>query len=68
MDEAAFARAGLNKNDNLWEQVDDFNWLRAQQSPNWSVLPDSERVGHDVAWAPLRATNTASPSATPGAQ
>jgi hypothetical protein len=30
----------------LWAQVDDFNWHRAQASPHWSVLPESERVGH----------------------
>jgi hypothetical protein len=27
-----------------WENVDDFRWLRAVQSPNWSILPPSERV------------------------
>ncbi|XP_010278223.1 PREDICTED: tubulin-folding cofactor C [Nelumbo nucifera] len=27
-----------------WANVDDFRWLRAIQSPNWSILPDDERV------------------------
>ncbi|KAG9197279.1 hypothetical protein G6514_001918 [Epicoccum nigrum] len=29
---------------NLWDQVDDFGWLRAEPSPNWGVLPEGERV------------------------
>ncbi|KAJ0047586.1 hypothetical protein Pint_16727 [Pistacia integerrima] len=27
-----------------WGNVDDFKWLRAVQSPNWSVLPEEERL------------------------
>ena len=23
---------------NLWDQVDDFKWLRAERSPHWSTL------------------------------
>lgn len=23
---------------NMWDQVDDFSWLRAEQSPNWKAL------------------------------
>ena len=22
----------------MWDQVDDFNWLKAEHSPNWSTL------------------------------
>ena len=29
--------------------MDDFRWLRAVQSPNWSILPPSERVRVDDA-------------------
>ncbi|KAF8449692.1 tubulin binding cofactor C-domain-containing protein [Terfezia claveryi] len=29
---------------NMWDQVDDFKWLRAEHSPNWSVMPEGERV------------------------
>ncbi|KAJ9550256.1 hypothetical protein OSB04_014301 [Centaurea solstitialis] len=27
-----------------WANVDDFQWLRAVQSPNWSILPENERI------------------------
>ena len=27
-----------------WSSVDDFDWLKAQQSPHWSVLPEAERA------------------------
>ncbi|KAF8093136.1 hypothetical protein N665_0389s0001 [Sinapis alba] len=27
-----------------WANVDDFLWLRAVQSPNWSLLPEQERL------------------------
>ncbi|CAJ1938117.1 unnamed protein product [Sphenostylis stenocarpa] len=37
--------AGLDTETGNWENVDDFRWLRAVQSPNWLVLPESERVG-----------------------
>ncbi|KAI9743335.1 MAG: hypothetical protein M1818_003181 [Claussenomyces sp. TS43310] len=33
---------------NQWDQVDDFKWLKAEHSPNWSVIPDSERVREDI--------------------
>jgi hypothetical protein len=42
----------------LWQQVDDFNWHRVQASPNWSVLPPSDRAtesAHDsfrIDWSP----------------
>ncbi|KAJ4990774.1 tubulin binding cofactor C [Stagonosporopsis vannaccii] len=29
---------------NMWDQVDDFGWLKAERSPNWGVLPEGERV------------------------
>ncbi|KAG8460814.1 hypothetical protein KFE25_010869 [Diacronema lutheri] len=53
----AFAAAGLSKSDNLWSSVDDFLWLRTQQSPNWQALPEAERAAHDAAWAPLAAAH-----------
>ena len=28
----------------MWRNVDDFKWLRQQQSPNWCVLPEGERA------------------------
>lgn len=33
---------------NQWDKVDDFKWLKAEASPNWSVLPEAERVVEDV--------------------
>ncbi|TKY60271.1 Tubulin-folding cofactor C [Spatholobus suberectus] len=38
-------RAGLDVETGNWGSVDDFRWLRAVQSPNWSILPENERVG-----------------------
>ncbi|KAK7260978.1 hypothetical protein RIF29_27281 [Crotalaria pallida] len=37
--------AGLDAETGNWANVDDFKWLRAVQSPNWSVMPVNERVG-----------------------
>uniref|UniRef100_A0AAY3ZV85 C-CAP/cofactor C-like domain-containing protein n=1 Tax=Denticeps clupeoides TaxID=299321 RepID=A0AAY3ZV85_9TELE len=46
--DADFALSGLDRRRNNWDQVDDFNWLAAgRPSPNWSVVPESERR---VAW------------------
>ncbi|CAH8382191.1 unnamed protein product [Eruca vesicaria subsp. sativa] len=36
--------AGLEEESESWADVDDFLWLRAVQSPNWSVLPEEERI------------------------
>jgi hypothetical protein len=33
---------------NQWDQVDDFRWLKAEPSPNWSVLPANERLPEDI--------------------
>jgi hypothetical protein len=27
-----------------WSDVKDFKWLRSQQSPNWCILPESDRI------------------------
>ncbi|KAJ8770852.1 hypothetical protein K2173_021767 [Erythroxylum novogranatense] len=37
--------AGQDEESGNWSNVDDFKWLRATQSPNWSVLDEGERVG-----------------------
>ncbi|XP_074316208.1 tubulin-folding cofactor C-like [Silene latifolia] len=34
----------LDEETGNWANVDDFKWLRALQSPNWSILPESERL------------------------
>ncbi|CZT15249.1 related to tubulin folding cofactor C [Ramularia collo-cygni] len=36
------------KSENQWEKVDDFKWLRNEQSPNWSILEARERLAEDV--------------------
>ncbi|KAF6165914.1 hypothetical protein GIB67_012811 [Kingdonia uniflora] len=36
--------SSLDEETGNWENVDDFKWLRAVQSPNWSILPEEERV------------------------
>jgi len=33
---------------NQWDQVDDFKWLKAEHSPNWSILPDEQRLREEV--------------------
>jgi hypothetical protein len=33
---------------NQWDQVDDFNWLKQEPSPNWCVLPEAERVPEET--------------------
>jgi hypothetical protein len=33
---------------NQWQEVDDFKWLRAEPSPNWSVLEESKRVAEGI--------------------
>lgn len=40
-----FEGSGLDRSKNNWNDVDDFNWLaRGVASPNWSVLPEEERM------------------------
>jgi hypothetical protein len=33
---------------NQWKEVDDFKWLRAEASPNWTVLDESKRATEGV--------------------
>ncbi|OJD22926.1 hypothetical protein ACJ73_05722 [Blastomyces percursus] len=35
---------------NFWDQVQDFKWIKLEQSPNWRIIKESERVPDDV-WA-----------------
>lgn len=30
-----------------WDQVHDFNWLKAGHSPNWSIFPPEKRKSPD---------------------
>ncbi|KAL3594649.1 hypothetical protein FPOAC2_08965 [Fusarium poae] len=34
--------------ENQWDQVDDFKWLKAGHSPNWTTLSENERLGDDL--------------------
>jgi len=34
--------------ENQWDQVDDFKWLKAEHSPNWSILPRAQRLKEDI--------------------
>ncbi|KAF5747352.1 tubulin-folding cofactor C-like [Tripterygium wilfordii] len=36
--------AGLHEETANWANVDDFRWLRAVQSPNWTVLEEGQRI------------------------
>ncbi|PIK40511.1 putative tubulin-specific chaperone C-like [Apostichopus japonicus] len=40
-----YRQSGLDPNRNNWDDVDDFNWLASDKhSPNWGILPESQRV------------------------
>ncbi|KAM9424058.1 tubulin-specific chaperone C [Pholidichthys leucotaenia] len=42
--EEDFVVSGLDRDQNNWNQVDDFNWLAAgTPSPNWTVIPEADR-------------------------
>ncbi|CAK7221537.1 hypothetical protein SEUCBS140593_004603 [Sporothrix eucalyptigena] len=43
-----YANEGEGEDKNQWDQVDDFKWLRSDASPNWSVLPEAERLPETV--------------------
>ena len=39
----------------MWDQVDDFKWLRAEHSPNWSTLqPGDESMIGDGRWEAIK--------------
>lgn len=42
--EEDFKESGLDRGNNNWTSVDDFNWLKVdKKSPNWEVLDDTKR-------------------------
>eukprot|EP00743_Colponemidia_sp_Colp-15_P006579 GILK01007089.1.p1 GENE.GILK01007089.1~~GILK01007089.1.p1 ORF type:complete len:385 (-),score=61.92 GILK01007089.1:53-1150(-) len=47
--------AELDSSINCWADVKDFNWLRQQQSPNWSIIPEEERTLHRLEQAGIDA-------------
>ncbi|KAM6406163.1 tubulin-specific chaperone C [Pluvialis apricaria] len=43
--ERDFESSGLDRNRNNWNLVDDFDWLATDKpSPNWSLIPERERI------------------------
>ncbi|RYP46201.1 hypothetical protein DL768_007557 [Monosporascus sp. mg162] len=46
---AAYLPEEMSGVPNQWDQVDDFKWLKSEPSPNWSVLPEGERIS-DARW------------------
>ncbi|KAH8595211.1 tubulin-specific chaperone-like protein c [Bisporella sp. PMI_857] len=42
------AGASEENTQNQWDQVDDFKWIKAEPSPNWSILPEDERLGESI--------------------
>eukprot|EP00756_Hemistasia_phaeocysticola_P052479 Hpha_TRINITY_DN27720_c0_g1::TRINITY_DN27720_c0_g1_i1::g.157161::m.157161 len=40
-----FASTTLAGHKNKWAQVNDFKWIRLQQSPNWHIIPEEGRRG-----------------------
>mmetsp|Transcript_43044 Transcript_43044/g.102410 ORF Transcript_43044/g.102410 Transcript_43044/m.102410 type:complete len:270 (+) Transcript_43044:3-812(+) len=47
--ESQLGELKLTTDSGMWAKVEDFNWLRAQQSPNWSILPEDLRAATVVA-------------------
>lgn len=44
---------------NLWNQVDDFKWLRAEHSPNWSILTSEDDRAIDAnEWNTIASSST----------
>lgn len=33
---------------NKWDQVEDFNWQKTEHSPNWTILPEDERLVESI--------------------
>lgn len=47
---SVFSADGRNENTsrNMYDQVDDFKWLRTEPSPNWRLMKDDEHIGRDT--------------------
>ncbi|XP_028803724.1 tubulin-folding cofactor C-like [Neltuma alba] len=51
--------ASLDNETGNWANVDDFKWLRATQSPNWSILPENQRIKIvDISTQEIKNNNT----------
>ncbi|KAF1362434.1 TBCC-domain-containing protein [Lizonia empirigonia] len=40
----AYITDDMRQMKNQWDQIDDFKWLKAEKSPNWSILPEEEQA------------------------
>ncbi|KAL8804519.1 MAG: hypothetical protein Q9182_002527 [Xanthomendoza sp. 2 TL-2023] len=56
-------RAPEDTQKNLWDQVKDFNWLKAGHSPNWSLLGLEHQLGADQ-WKALHELEEGNPVGT----
>lgn len=45
---ARYLVEGKSMPGDLWDQVDDFKWLKSEPSPHWSVMPASDRLDEEV--------------------
>jgi hypothetical protein len=45
---ATFEPSEIAQASNQWDQIDDFKWLKAEPSPNFSILPESQRAHNEV--------------------
>lgn len=43
IDKDLFQESGLDDGKNHWDEVDDFNWLSEEKSPNWFVIEEADR-------------------------
>jgi hypothetical protein len=34
--------------ENQWDKVDDFKWLKAGPSPNWTTLSEAQALGEEM--------------------
>ncbi|KAG1675415.1 hypothetical protein FOA52_012334 [Chlamydomonas sp. UWO 241] len=49
---ALLTRHKLGEETGMWNQVEDFGWIKASHSPNWAEVPVGERIGAVVVpWA-----------------
>ncbi|KAF5024914.1 hypothetical protein F66182_2998 [Fusarium sp. NRRL 66182] len=45
---AIYATEAEEPTENQWDQVDDFKWLKAGHSPNWTTLSEDERLSNEL--------------------
>ncbi|EMD96929.1 hypothetical protein COCC4DRAFT_24875 [Bipolaris maydis ATCC 48331] len=42
----------ISESPNLWDQIDDFKWLKAEPSPHFSTIPEDKRIPDHV-WSDI---------------